>query len=112
MSKEKVYEIDDSIVTDTIDELLVNMDISVLEQVRDENNKEIIDKAINEKNRRNALMEKEERENRRIGLNMFLSELFGVRRSPKIDDEDNDYEPYNFEEEELEDDDYYHDDLD
>lgn len=139
------YTIDDSGVFKAIDETLANIDISILEQARqnDINNgesTEILDKAIAERKRRDEAIRKEQerqqkiqeaedrkwrKKYRRAGLFGFFSGLFGglsnSTASSRHDDlmpweEDlvkkREYEPYRFEEENTEEDDYYHDDLD
>lgn len=117
MTKEKTYTIDESVVYSTIDETLANLDITVLEKVRQESIKngestEILDKAIEERKKRDKLIKEEKSLNKGIGLLGFISGLF--QKKPKSNKliEDKEYEPYNFEEEELEEDDYHNDDLD
>lgn len=139
------YTIDDSRVFKAIDETLANVDISILEQARqnDINNgesTEILDKAITERKRRDEAIHKEQERQqkiqeaedrkwrkryRRAGLFGFLSGLFGgLSKSDKSSQNDDlmpweeelvkkgEYEPYHFEEENTDEDDYYHDDLD
>ena len=97
----KNYTIDDSNLCNVIDETLVNLDLSILEKARQEclkNNEsiEIIDKAIREKQSRNIIITE-------------LSNKKEVTNDLSAVDE---YEPYNLEEEELEEDDFHYEDLD
>ncbi len=110
MSK-KEFVIDETPILSLVDQKLENLDKSILLETRKrllENGEsiEIIDK---------ALKNKEEKESKRKILSsiigaVVMSGFKSDKTSPKIN---NDYEDYNFEEEELEDDDYYsEDDLD
>ena len=117
MAKENTYTIDDSVVYNTIDETLANLDITILEKARQESIKagestEILDKAIDERKKRDRLIKEEKSLNKIIGLLGFISGLFQKKPKSSTMIEDKEYEPYNFEEEELEEDDYHYDDLD
>ena len=125
-----VYRFDDSVLTNRIDEMLVNLDMEVLikakyELLKEHGDTSIIDKAINEKKRREALnkrrvilQQKAEKRNRKMLRRDFLLGLLsGTKTSDSNDlypwenDALNDgYEPHNFEEEELEEDDFYYED--
>lgn len=101
----KTYEIDETSLLNLIDETLINLDLSVLEKARQEclkNNEstEIIDKAIREKQSRNRIITEKNTE---------------LSNKKEITDDFSDvaeYEPYNLEEEELEEDDFHYEDLD
>ena len=115
----KTYVIDDSSIYAKIDEKLANMDTGILNKAKQEDgNNKIIDKAIKERKRR----EKGNKSNGRIGLLVFLSELSNnskvkpkevyLMSNEREEVNKGSYEEHNFEEEELEDDDYYNEDLD
>lgn len=92
-----VYNIDESVIFDRVDEVLASLDIGTLELVRQnliEKNEDtsIIDKVIEDKKRRNQNIDN--------GLMSWEEDAI----------KNNGYEEYNFEEEELEEDDYYFDD--
>lgn len=123
-------ELNDSFIFDEIDDTLASLDSSFLKKARKEiikNNgdTEVIDKAIEERKRRDKIIEKEERQNKKIirdaaiigiasGLipNKKTSNHVDLMSSEKDLVSKGEYEPYQFEEQELEDDDYYYDDLD
>jgi uncharacterized Zn finger protein len=115
------FTIDNSAIFNSIDNILANVDTSILEKVRQDNIKngkstEIVDKAISQ--RKNAKVQKKYRKNTFFGL---LSRLFDDSSSKSCSNKDylmpweqdyvnkGEYEPYQFEEEELEEDDYYED---
>ena len=131
------YKIDDSIVFKNIDETLVNMDIKYLMQTKLELMKEgkdtsVIDKAIKERKRRDEVIKKnnERRANQEKRMNkmkrraLVLGLIDGLSSDLKTNNTvDNDlmsweedaiknygYEKHNFEEEEVEEDDYYFED--
>lgn len=123
------YKIDDSKLFDNIDELLANLDIKFLMEVKLELMKEgkdtsIIDKAINERNRRDKIITKrkkinQKRLNKLTRQALLMGLINGLSNNNKSSDlmsweedaiKNNGYEKYNFEEEELEEDDYYFDD--
>lgn len=102
----KKYEVDETLLFDSIDKTLANMDLLVLEKARQEcikNNEstEIIDKAIKEKHSRN-----------RIELLDDMSNLSSKKENNNDILDINRYEEYNMEEEELEEDDFHYEDLD
>lgn len=102
----KKYEADETLLFDSIDKTLANMDLLVLEKARQEcikNNEstEIIDKAIKEKHSRN-----------RIELLDDMSNLSSKKENNNDILDINRYEEYNMEEEELEEDDFHYEDLD
>lgn len=123
-------ELNDSFIFDEIDDTLASLDSSFLKKARKEiikNNgdTEVIDKAIEERKRRDKIIEKEERQNKKIirdaaiigiasGLisNKKTSNHVDLMSSEKDLVSKGEYEPYQFEEQEFEDDDYYYDDLD
>ena len=130
---ERDIQIDDSILFDNIDELLANIDLSDLIEVKNELLKEnkdtsIIDKAIKERKRRDEILKKEQKqiqEKEKNKRKMFrkatiISLLTGLTSNNNLNNDlmsweedaikNNEYEPFNFEEEELEEDDYYFDD--
>jgi len=127
------YSYDDSALIKGLDELLIGLDYSVLEQTRakmieEGSDTEIIDKAIKEKKRRDGIRKREqkiqEKRDKQFAKNVrnasflgLLGGLFGP--SPDKNDmmsweedamKNDGYEPHNFEEEELEEDDYYYED--
>lgn len=126
------YTFDDSFVFDAIDEKLAQMPIEVLRKAKEENIKngestEIIDKAINERTKRDEKVKKEQEEikraTRRGIMGGILSGLFSSNKSksktediPYLmsweQDEVNkgNYTPDQFEEEEMDEDDYYSND--
>ena len=103
MSKE--YEFDESPLLDRIDNMLENMDPEYLLQAREELIKEGKDTEIIDK----ALAKQQEQKQKPPGL---LDLLFGMstKKNKETISKENDYEPYNFEEEDLEEDDYYYED--
>lgn len=106
------YEIDESELFDFIDEVLAKTDLSTLEKARQNiikngENTEIIDNAI--------ATRKQIEENRDARLSSILSGLLDSTKQYNRSDIFNllnEYESYNFEEENIEDDDFYFDDLD
>lgn len=129
------YNIDDSELFDFIDETLANVDVSILEKARRKGIKkgestEILDKAIKERKRRDKLIKKEqERKSRKLFKKAaffgLLSGLFsGSENQSKKTDfnslmpweqnlvDQKEYELHHFEEENIDEDDYYSDDLD
>ena len=133
------YKIDDSIIYDNIDESLARLDLKYLMKAKLEMMKEgkdtsILDKAINERKRRDKKMEEDKkrrikqeekmkRQNRRAILFGLLDGLTSSTKSnDSVDDglmswekdaiKNNGYESHNFEEEDLEEDDYYFEDED
>lgn len=100
---------------DKLDAYIESMPIEVLNQARqktieDSEDTSILDKAIKKKKQK----EKEIIKNNKKGLfGMFIwNLLFDNKNTTKQEDIYNDYEPYNFEEEDLEEDDFYYEDLD
>ena len=92
-----VYNIDESVIFDRVDEVLASLDIGTLELVRQnliEKNEDtsIIDKVIEDKKRRNQNIDN--------GLMSWEEDL--VKKC--------EYEPFHFEEENMEEDDYYYED--
>lgn len=138
--KPTTYTIDDSFIYEQIDERLANIDLTTLEKMKqasidNEENTELIDKAIIERKKRDKILleqkKREERENlksskmrKRSILFGILSGLFGSNSNKsKVNQpsfmpweekeiKKGNYEAYQFEEEELEDDDYYNEDID
>ena len=129
------YKIDDSGLFDSLDEILANIDPKVLEQAKLELSKEgkdtsIVNKAINERKRRDKRLEiiekrkkQEEKRQRKMMRGALLMGLFDGLFGDSKPSSNNDlmpweedakknegYEDHNFEEEELEEDDYYYDD--
>ena len=125
------YKIDDSIVFKRVDDTLASLDINTLEKVREElikkgEDTELIDKAIIERKRRDEIIKEKNKEHdkemRKLSRMALLSGLFGGLISKNSNsssdlmswEEDaikNDgYKDYNFEEEELEEDDFYYED--
>ena len=118
------YKVDDSIVFDRIDETLANIDLEYLMKAKLEMMKEgkdtsILDKALEERKRRDKLIKTSQ--NKKLRHSLFLGLLSGINEISNSKSNDlmsweedaikNDgYESFNFEEEELEDDDYYFDD--
>ncbi len=114
------YSFDEQSILDKIDEKLASMDLDTLLQIQAElkrNNEdtELIDKAIKKKR---EFMEREEKNNKLTFGQFLLGGYVGIKTSPKRKNKQEDdlkkdgYESWNFEEEELEEDDYYYDDLD
>ena len=120
MVRDISYSFDEQLILDNIDEKLVSMDLDTLLQIQAElkrNNEdtELIDKAIKKKK---EFMESEEKKNK-LTFGQFLFGVYaGIKTSPKRKNKQEDdlkkdgYESWNFEEEELEEDDYHYDDLD
>lgn len=129
------YKIDDSIVFKSVDETLANVDLKYLMQAKLEMLKEgkdtsILDKAIEERKRRDEMTLKykkqKEHQEKKLSKQRRRALLFGLISglSPKqnVQNLDNSlmpweqdaikdgYESFNFEEEELEEDDFYYDD--
>lgn len=128
------YKIDDSIVFKSIDETLANLDIKYLMQaklelMREGKDTSVIDKAIEERKRRDKILrmnnERKERQERKMKKRALLWGLVdglssGIKSNETLDNElmswekevikSREYDNYNFEEEELEEDDYYFDD--
>ena len=105
------YNIDDSMVYESIDKMFDDIDLEYLimardELIRDGEDTEIIDKVI-EKRKGNKERESKDIDVSKMGSILGLIE--GLKKKNNSD-VDNDYEDYNFEEEELEDDDYYFED--
>lgn len=121
-------KLDDSKLYDGIDEKVSDLDLSILEKVRQEDIKngestEIIDKAIRGRKRKNALInnKKEKSNNRHLFLGLLASSFDSDFKSSSHDNDylmpwekdlvnERKYESNSFEEEELEDDDYYFED--
>lgn len=131
------YKIDDSVVFKSIDETLANVDLKYLMKAKLEMMKEgqdtsIIDKAIEERKRRDQIALKNKRQKelqekklaKQTRSALFWGLISGFSSKPNTQKmEDNDlmnwekdaitnggYESHNFEEEELEEDDYYYED--
>lgn len=134
------FTIDDSNIFDYLDETFANVDISILEKVRQENIKnnedtEIIDKAIKERKRRDEEIIKEKKQEeleerkwrKRYRRATFFGLLSGIfdgfnNKSTSYGNPDylmpwekdltnkGEYEYFNFEEDELEEDDFYYED--
>lgn len=107
-------DVDDPLIQ-RLDAYIESMPIDVLEQARlktiqDNEDTSILDKAIKNKKQK----EKElKRKDRKSLFNMFIHSLiFDNKKNNKQDNIYNDYEPFNFEEQELEEDDFHYDDLD
>ena len=125
---------DNDLLIDKLDAYIASLPLELLERVRIENIKDnidntIIDKAIRNKKKQIKLLEQQEKEIRRLERLKTLSninELLSIftSKSKKATSKDwmrlfeneeikkSNYEPYQFEEEELEEDDYHYDDLD
>ena len=134
------YTIDDSQVFDAIDDKLSNIDLKNLYKIKEKlessnDDTELIDKAIVNRKKKDLIekenlkrLRKHERKENHLSLGQILCGLFlGLPKNKKStntkkiehlmpweQEEVNkgNYETWNFEEEELEDDDYYNDDLD
>ena len=110
---------DDSFIFDEIDDILLNVDLDTLKQARENmiNNGEdtsIIDNTINKKLEIERKEKEEDKQYRKLCRDAAFLGLVGgliTDRKNKIN-YNNNYEPYQFEEEELEDDDYYNEDID
>ena len=121
------YKFDDSKLFNEIDNRLSNLDLLTLEKAKKELSKEnksteIVDKAIKERKRKDYIKEKQEKNyNKMLRKALFwglVSGLAGGKSTPS--DElmpwereailNGDYSNYNFEEEELEEDDFYYED--
>lgn len=110
---------DDPLI-EALDTYIESLPLELLEKVREQNEKDnfdndIIDKAISNKK---AKIKAQEKSNKR-GLLSTLFTLFSSNNNTNkfnsIEDEEinnGNYEPYQYEEEELEEDDYHYDDLD
>jgi len=94
-------EIDDERLFDYLDSFIESLPLEVLEQARLNTIKENGDTSILDQ----AIRNKKESKN-----NSFFG-LFSSKNDKKVP-KNNTYEPYQFEEEELEEDDYYYEDLD
>jgi uncharacterized Zn finger protein len=123
------FTIDNSAIFDAVDNALANVDISILKKARQDNIKngkstEIIDKAIRQRQRRDAQNKKSRKSYKKASFFGLLSRLFFESCSSSSKARSNtdylmpweqklvdkgEYEPYQFEEEELEEDDYYED---
>ena len=113
--------IDDSNIYDSIDNVLDNIDVSILKKVKKEKSNEVLDRAIERKQSKKKQLEKRKKKSFLIQL---LANLFSEGNNDKPKDsscsslmpwekelvDKNVYEPYHFEEEDLEDDDYYSED--
>lgn len=96
-------KVDDEPLFDYLDSFIENLPLEVLEQARLNTIKENGDTSILDQ----AIKNKKEKELK----NKSLFGLFSSKKDKKIA-KNNDYDPYQFEEEELEDDDYHYEDLD
>ncbi len=108
--------IDNSVLFKKINDTLANIDLKTLETVRKEMLKEgkdvhLLDKAIDERKRRDDLIVSDNKGS--------ILDLFNPPKEEDDDDlmpwekeamKDKEYEPQNFEEEDLEEDDYYFED--
>ena len=122
---------DDSNLIKQIDEKLSSLDLNTLNEARqkfieDNEDTSIIDKAIEERKRRNTEIGKENENYSKQMRRGLLAGLFLWLGSNKKSTANNNpffnwekketkkgnYKPFNFEEEELEDDDYYNEDID
>ena len=113
--------INDSNIYDSIDNVLDNIDVSILKKVKKEKSNEVLDRAIERKQLEKKQLEKAKR---KFFLIQLLASLFSEVNNDKSKDSNssslmswekelvdkNKYEPYHFEEEDLEDDDYYSED--
>ena len=134
------YTFDDSQIFEAVDEKLSNIDLKTLNQIKEKlkdsnDDTELIDKAIVnrkkkdmiEKERLKQIRKQERKENRLTFGQILLGAFLGLsdNKKNKADKQPDylmpweqeevkkgNYDSWNFEEEELEDDDYYNDDLD
>ena len=115
------YEDSDDPLIRSLDAYIESLPMEVLEKLDEENIKNdydprIIRKAIYNKQKRKEKLDKENRRKSIIGLFNSISVFFNIfsntKSKGKSKDILKDYEPYQFEEEELEEDDYHYDDLD
>lgn len=109
---------------DVLDAYIESMPIDVLEKAKKQTILEgedtsILDKAIKNKLAHQQKLEEEEKlERKRRRKSIFAGFIYGLfgskkeNKNEKISLYEKDYEPYQFEEEELEEDDYHYDDLD
>lgn len=127
------YSFDDSYIFNELDDKIANVPLEVLEKVKKENarlgeDNEIIDKAIEERIKRGKLI-KEKKEitkcDNKISIMRAIYNLFFKNSNNKKSEQDylfskieqeeidkGNYELYQFDEEDLEDDDYYFEDID
>ncbi len=127
------YTFDDSKLFDAIDDKLSDIDLKTLYQVKEKLNEsnddtELIDKAIVNRKKKDKQIRKQEKEENRLTFGQILLGTFlglSSGKKNKVDKQTDylmpwekekvnkgNYDVWNFEEEELEDDDYYNDDLD
>ena len=112
--------IDDSNIYDRIDNVIDNIDVSILKKIKKEKSNEVLDRAIERKQFKKKQLEKRKKKSFLIQL---LSSLFSEENNNSKNSnssslmpwekelvDKNVYEPYHFEEEDLEDDDYYSED--
>ena len=104
------YEYDESDLFKLIDEKLSNTDLEILIKAKKQLKKEgkdtsIIDKAIKE----NTSSQNKKNVKRKSILSEIIKNILNNKEDKKVVKNKN-YEDYNFEEEELEDDDYYFED--
>ena len=110
---------DDSFIFDEIDDTLLNTDLDILKQARENmirngEDTSIIENAINRKIEIDRKEKEEEKQYKELCKDAAFLGLVGGLISDKSSktNYNNDYEPYQYEEEELEDDDYYNEDMD
>jgi len=113
-------EINDNDLFDKLDFYIENMPLEVLEETKiklleDGSDTSVIDKAIKNKKieiRKNEI--KRKNNNKIIGKTLLSCTILGLRSNSKTEDFNDkiNYDSTSFEEEELEDDDYYYEDLD
>ena len=115
------YEDSEDPLIRSLDEYIESLPMDVLQKLDEDNVKNgydprIIRKAIHNKEKKKEIIEKENRRNSIIVLFNDISALLNVFNGKKSKSKSKDIlmdcEPYQFEEEELEEDDYHYDDLD
>lgn len=110
MEREIITEKDDRRLFQYLDAYIESLPLEVLEQSRmkimqENGDTSIIDKAINNK------IQKEQKLKNKVSLFEIIGLLFS-RKNKNNYINNNEYEPYQYDEEELEDDDYYYEDMD
>ena len=110
MEREIITEEDDKRLFQYLDEYIESLPLEVLEQsrmkiVQENGDTSIIDKAINNK------IQKEQKLKNKTSLFEIIGLLFSKKNKNDYIN-NNEYKPYQYEEEELEEDDYFYEDID
>ena len=110
MERKIITEEDDERLFQYLDKYIESMPLEVLQQsrmkIKQENgDTSIIDKAIYNK------IQKEQKSKNKLSLFEIIGLLFTEKNKNKCS-ANSEYEPYQYEEEELEEDDYYYEDMD